>query len=535
MWSVRQLWPGDNYALAQAYFSAGLPDGGWEVLRGNLAVDMLQSGAPGQVGRANGGLDFNDAVHPAARALVEGLMGVRPNYPAGEVLFAPQLPSGWGNLSLSTSEFTLQYSTEDGSGGLGTALAVTLAQPVARLVLRLPLRAAGLASVAVTGLPQGATYNYTVAPGWGESTVTVAITAAGGSGGGGGCSGARVAVLAAAPLLALTPWQTLPALPGASVTLAPPPGLWFTNFSDPQGVCSTAALDGRGGIACVVDARTPAPSTHAVIAYASTASPGSGGSGLPQRVLFKLPIAAASPPAPPLPPPASTYAAVPLDALFNANMAGMFLPGTYLSPRPQTCAVRIGSDGWSAWTFPYWNTWAAGGPVPTFSNLANLTVRPGTIVTPQGAEFAVNGSGAILFTSLWDNFNASATVAVPPALLQGATTAWALVAGSTNPMQTLLANAVLRWALDDGSVVSEELVPPRNYWALSGWAGVDYSYETDAWTLPTVPPPTVQLGENNRAMVYGVAIPPGRALVSVQLETLSQEVVVGLLAVSLGK
>ena len=28
-------------------------------------------------------------------------------------------------------------------------------------------------------------------------------------------------------------------------------------------------------------------------------------------------------------------------------------PAQYLSPRPKTCAARIGTDGWSAWTFTY--------------------------------------------------------------------------------------------------------------------------------------------------------------------------------------
>jgi hypothetical protein len=27
-WSVREFWPGDNYALALAYMQAGLPEGG---------------------------------------------------------------------------------------------------------------------------------------------------------------------------------------------------------------------------------------------------------------------------------------------------------------------------------------------------------------------------------------------------------------------------------------------------------------------------------------------------------------------------
>ena len=50
-----------------------------------------------------------------------------------------------------------------------------------------------------------------------------------------------------------------------------------------------------------------------------------------------------------------------------------------------------------------------------------------------------------------------------------------------------------------------------------------------------MPPATVQLGANNRAMVYYFAVPAGAAVEAVELEALSQEVVLGLLAVSLAK
>ncbi len=44
IWSARELWPGDNYALALAYFQAGLPDGGWALLQGNMMHDMFHYG-----------------------------------------------------------------------------------------------------------------------------------------------------------------------------------------------------------------------------------------------------------------------------------------------------------------------------------------------------------------------------------------------------------------------------------------------------------------------------------------------------------
>jgi hypothetical protein len=55
LWSVRQMWPGDNFATANAYYIAGLPRGGWDLLRGSMNHDMLQTVVPGLLGGNNGG------------------------------------------------------------------------------------------------------------------------------------------------------------------------------------------------------------------------------------------------------------------------------------------------------------------------------------------------------------------------------------------------------------------------------------------------------------------------------------------------
>ena len=51
--------------------------------------------------------------------------------------------------------------------------------------------------------------------------------------------------------------------------------------------------------------------------------------------------------------------------------------------------------------------------------------------------------------------------------------------------------------------------------------------------LPPQPPPQVQLGRNCRAMVLAWKLRAGVPLASVTLETLSQDVVIGLMGVSL--
>ena len=195
-----------------------------------------------------------------------------------------------------------------------------------------------------------------------------------------------------------------------------------------------------------------------------------------------------------------------LARLYNGDIRTIFRQ-QYVSPRPKTCSVRLGTDGYSAWTFAYWNE----GPPPIdLSNLRSLADGRGRIMTPQHVPFTRLGAEQndrnVAFTSRWDNWPRSVTVPVH----RQAEAVWLLVCGSTFPMQTRIANAALRFRYADGQVETLELVPPLNFWSLCPWGGVDYSYQTDAFCLPKQPPPTVRLGNNCRAMVLSWKLRPGR-------------------------
>ena len=79
----------------------------------------------------------------------------------------------------------------------------------------------------------------------------------------------------------------------------------------------------------------------------------------------------------------ATWSSVDLSPQLNGNLSLMFHPeGGYVEPRPATCSARIGTDGWSAWTFTYGQGNAA--PFPGF--FENYTAS-GSVTTPQGAQF----------------------------------------------------------------------------------------------------------------------------------------------------
>ena len=83
------------------------------------------------------------------------------------------------------------------------------------------------------------------------------------------------------------------------------------------------------------------------------------------------------------------------------------------------------------------------------------------------------------------------------------------------------------------------MIHPLNFWTLEDegkGTGTErnrrYDYKRDAFALPRKCPETLQLGQNCRAMVIGRRL-EDRRLDSVTLETLSHEVIIGLLGVSL--
>lgn len=160
-----------------------------------------------------------------------------------------------------------------------------------------------------------------------------------------------------------------------------------------------------------------------------------------------------------------------------------------------------------------------------------LQVSDGMLAVPQGARFKWNpGTNNIAFTSLWDNWPRKVDV---PVNRKGASI-WLLVCGSSNPMQVRIANAVLRFHYADGVTEELELVNPLNFWSLCLFQqSKDYDYATEAFSLPKEPPPQAQLGSNCRAMVYGWKLRPGVELKQVTVESLSQEVVIGLMGVSI--
>lgn len=519
IWSVRELWPGDNHHLALAYFQAGLAEDAWEVFRGTFLHTAFDFQAPGDFGAPPGGTDFGDSTHMFARTLVEGLFGYAPERSRGIVRIAPQFPADWDHAKLRTPEVSLGFSR----AGSVVTLELGLTE-AAKVEVRLPVCARGIAGVTANGR----SVRWTTEAGFGQTWVKVTRPKT---------TRLTLTVTLREPVAAgvLGPVAVNGDV-GDRVTLRPAGGLRLQALSDPQGLLSGAKINARTG--AIMGKLTGTPGFHTVFARGKFGN-------LPQVARFHVQVAdpaaeravVAKQPGRIPAGARAKWRCVDLTATLNGDIRTIYQQ-QYLSPRPATISARIGTDGYTPWTFNYWSSYP---PVIKLDGVPALLATGGArLQTPQGVPFAWPGEERnVAFTSRWDNWPNRVTVPVGCA----GEAVWFLVCGSTNPMQGRIANAVLRLRYVGGPADDTlELVPPVNYWNLSPIRPVvtapgqesrfDYVSPVDMFCLPKVLPQTVQLGENCRAMLLGLRLRPGAVLRDVTLETLSAEVVVGLMGLT---
>jgi hypothetical protein len=225
-------------------------------------------------------------------------------------------------------------------------------------------------------------------------------------------------------------------------------------------------------------------------------------------------------------PPDARWQSVDLAKSFNGDVRTIFQQ-KYLSPRPNTCSLRLAIDGYSTWQMIL----DPKNAIPKITlDVAEKGVGSENVFTvPAGVRFAwPSGEKNIAFTSQWDNWPRKVTIPINAT----GEAAWFLVCGSTNPMQVRIANAriVLQYADDVEETI--ELVPPFNFWSLCKMGKADYDLSRDGFAIGKVPS-LVQLGDNCRANLIGHRLRAGVRLRSATLECMSQEVVIGVMGASI--
>ena len=510
IWSVRELWPGDNYHLALSYFKSGLPNDGYDIFRGTFLRTAFNHLSPGNLGGVQGGVDFGDCTHTFTRTLVSGLFGYHPDYPNGNVEIAPQFPTEWNHASIEIPDVKIAFNREGNKINYSIKL-----NRLANINLVLPVSGEGINNVTVNGVP----VKWELLAGVGLSLININLPQS---------DKADVVI----ELKKSLPYYAAVFLEGnvGEIIKISTKDARIISVEDPQSVFEQEKLE-NGMLTAKLSSHV---GFHTIVALVKAGE-------APQTRVFRIKV---NDPAGVAKEAARYVSTVPANAkweninissLFNADITTVYQQ-KYLEPRTNTVSVRLGTDGYSPWTFPYW-----GGKPPTIKldNVKKMLNDQSCFMTQQGVSFLWNaGEKNISFTSMWNNYPKKIEFPVN----KKGDAIYFLIAGSTNVMQCQIANAVIRLYYADGQTDSLELIPPVNYWNLSPISPhptgpgqispTDYTIDVNRFCLPEKLPEVVVLGENCRAMLLNLKLRAGVELKSISLETLSQEVVVGLLGIT---
>lgn len=244
----------------------------------------------------------------------------------------------------------------------------------------------------------------------------------------------------------------------------------------------------------------------------------------------------------------SDYRTVDMKKIFNDKVNNIFAYGKYISPRWKYTTLQVPTQGMGQWCHPQSIS------IINDHGIRNKAAKNNNrFIMPQGIPFSTPGekeNNNIVFTTLWDNYPTS--INMP---LNGkASKAYFLVAGSTNYMQSHIVNGEIKIEYTDGQEEVLELILPDNLIPLDQDIYVDgYAFNTKGprpWRvrLKTGDVSKYHAGElgktisNNPISIDGgmatmldLPLNPDKELKSLSLETTANEVVIGLMGVTLVK
>jgi hypothetical protein len=228
---------------------------------------------------------------------------------------------------------------------------------------------------------------------------------------------------------------------------------------------------------------------------------------------------------------------------FNQPLNRIFA-SEYRSPRSPFCSLAIPKQGIGGWCYYFTE-----GDIDDSGLRAAAGANNGIFHNSLGIPFRSPGPGNspnIIFTSRWDNHPREVTIP-----LQGRSSRAALLmAGSTNAMQCRFDHGEMVATYADGSTATLTLHSPVNWWPIEQ----DFHIDNFAFSRPDPVPPRLDLKTAKLRIMdpadcksRGAIIPGGAAtildlpldsskdLASITLRTHANEVIIGLLAISLAR
>ncbi len=230
---------------------------------------------------------------------------------------------------------------------------------------------------------------------------------------------------------------------------------------------------------------------------------------------------------------------VAIDNHFNASVTDIF-KNEYLSPRSPYTTLQIPKQGIGEWCHPLMSADIDDSGLRISSD--NNIIKTEVGIPFRTAKYGKN----IVYTSLWDNYPDSTTI-----VLNGkATSAYLLMAGSTNHMQFHMINGVVRIYYSDNSFETLPLINPYN------WAPIEQLFFEDGKAFNRKSAPQYRLHlksgkvsknfaqelglsgvsqyiDGGAAIILKVPLDSKKKLSHFTLSTISNDVVIGIMGITL--
>lgn len=459
-WSLNNVVMAEAAHTSLAYWEANRPDMAFKLFKGELLTSMYQGLCPGNLGamtsfdaaRGEAQRDFGDAIGINARALVEGLFGVKPDALAGELKIAPGFPADWNFAKISHPDFNFEFRRRSDSETF--VIEPKFPRPM-KLILDVPVFEGQVNNVMVNGTSA----NWDLVPG-------------------------------------------IYGVPRMEIESAPA-DKWEVE------------VNGTGS----------APANEIAPALAQmtqkTSEAGFDWAG-------KIPVDA-------------QFEMVDLVPFFNDAVTQIFKK-EYRAPRSPFCSLATPKQGIGGWCVPDESF-----EVNDSGLRRAAAENGGKIILPDGVAFKTPAEAAtknIIFISQWHNYPSE--VSVP--LAWKSRRAFLLMAGSSNPMQSGIDNGEVVVTYTDGTTDRLPLRNPTNWWPIDQ----DYFIDDFAFRLDSPLPPRVNLKTGRirilnastfkgtggtvpggAATVLELPLNPEKELKSLTVRALANEVVIGLMAVTL--
>lgn len=537
--------------------------------------------------------DFADGTGITARTFIEGLFGWQPNLVDQTITVSPQFPRDWKEASMRHPDFSFNYERKDLQE---TYLITQRLSPTAQLHLILPARGTHVEKISLNGetvtwrpdpqsinqpriellLPQRERYELSIT--WQGQAIEqpqLQATTALGSPIAIDVRDARIVAVEdpqgifgnlsfdAHQLRAtaqgrvgdrcafvqlhqgdLTWWQSLttairPAYELVAAEQNDPATLRFQLRNHSRQTLQTTATVSAGAYRGTLDLKIPAGNDSAILSIPSAGfAPGQHtirlSWGEQEDIAgtiahWRLP---ASQP--------EEWEKIDLTAQFNDKVSAIF-QHHYDSPRSPFCSLALPRQGIGGWCL-YQTTAEIDD-----SGLRRAAAPGDEWLSPLGIPFRTPcraDAANVAFVSQWDNF--PDRIEIP--LTGSARHASMLMAGSTYWMQSRRQNAHITVSYTDGSSTTLTLENPRNWWPIDQ----DYFIDNGAFYRPEPVPPRLDLktaqlrlreprdfNNKHNAVLGGAAnildleLDPAKTLRSLSLEADANDVVIGLMSLSL--